>query len=46
MANVLHSSVVSKKLDVKLSDEIECDEVYIVAGHNGNPEAVKKGTFR
>ena len=25
-----------------LSGEVECDEVYIVAGHKGNPEAVKK----
>jgi transposase-like protein len=23
-----------------LQDEVECDEVYIVAGHKGNPEAV------
>jgi len=23
-----------------LSGEIECDEVYIVAGHKGHPEAV------
>ena len=22
-----------------LQDEVECDEVYIVAGHKGNPEA-------
>ena len=26
---------------MKLSDEVECDEVYVVAGHKGNPEAVK-----
>jgi predicted RecB family endonuclease len=27
-----------------LTDEVECDEVYIVAGHKGKPEAVvKKG---
>jgi transposase len=25
---------------VTLQDEVECDEVYIVAGHKGNPEAV------
>ena len=25
-----------------LSDEVECDEAYIVAGHKGHPEAVKK----
>ena len=22
--------------------EVECDEVYVVAGHKGHPEAVKK----
>ena len=25
-----------------LSGEVECDEVYVVAGHQGHPEAVKK----
>ena len=42
MASVLRSKVVDKKPDVKLSGEVECDEVYVVAGHKGNPEAVKK----
>jgi hypothetical protein len=27
---------------VKLDGEVECDEVYEVAGHKGHPEAVKK----
>jgi len=26
---------------VKLSGEVECDEVYVVAGHKGNPEVVR-----
>jgi transposase-like protein len=46
MAGVLRSGVVEKKPPVKLSGEVECDEVYVVAGHKGNPAAVKKGTFR
>ena len=25
-----------------LSDEVECDEAYVIAGHKGHPEAVKK----
>src|SRR6266849_6203796 len=29
-----------------LTDEVECDEVYIVAGHKGKPEAVKKRAAR
>ena len=34
--------LVAKEPEVVLSGEVECDEVYIVAGHKGNPEAVKK----
>ena len=36
----LREGVVKKKLKVILQDEAECDEVYIVAGHKGSPEAV------
>lgn len=42
MASILRSGVVDKKPEVKLSGEVECDEVYVVAGHKGNPDAVKK----
>ena len=42
MASVLRSGVIEKKPEEKLSGEVECDEVYVVAGHKGNPEAVKK----
>ncbi len=27
---------------MQLSGEVECDEVYVTAGHKGNPDAVKK----
>jgi len=27
---------------VTLSNEVECDEAYVIAGHKGQPEAVKK----
>jgi transposase len=33
---------VVRKRPVKLDDEVECDEVYGVAGHKGHPEAVKE----
>ena len=34
----------SARPPVTLSGEVECDEVYVVAGHKGHPEAViKKG---
>jgi ISXO2-like transposase domain len=30
-----------KKPTVTLSHEVECDEAYVIAGHKGQPEAVK-----
>ena len=30
-----------KKPVVTLSNEVECDEAYVVAGHKGQPEVVK-----
>jgi len=27
---------------VTLSNEVECDEAYVIAGHKGQPEVVKK----
>src|ERR671912_2509926 len=30
-----------KKPPVTLSNEVECDEAYVVAGHKGQPEVVK-----
>ena len=36
------ASVVERKPEVQLSGEVECDEVYVVAGHKGHPEAVAK----
>ena len=42
MATQLRNGILAKEPAVVLSGEVECDEVYIVAGHKGNPEAVKK----
>ena len=42
MASILRIGVVEKKAKITLSDEVECDEVYIIAGHKGNSAAVKK----
>ena len=42
MAVTLRAGIADKKEDTKLSGKVECDEVYIVAGHKGNPSAVKK----
>lgn len=42
MTQQLRQAVHDKRPDVTLSGEVECDEVYIVAGHKGCPEEVKK----
>jgi transposase-like protein len=42
MTAQLREGVVQRKPEVVLSGEVECDEVYVVAGHQGNPEAVRK----
>lgn len=42
MAEVLRTGVIDKKSETTLSGEVECDEVYVVAGHKGQPEEVKK----
>ena len=42
MTRQLRRGVVARKPPVKLDGEVECDEVYVVAGHKGHPEAVKK----
>jgi transposase-like protein len=46
MAEILRSGVVENKPETLLSGEVECDEVYVTAGHKGQPEAVKKSTGR
>lgn len=42
LAEILRSGVVEKKPEETLSGEVECDEVYVVAGPKGRPDAVKK----
>ncbi len=46
MATQLRNGILAKEPEVVLSGEVECDEVYIVAGHKGNPDAVKKKDAR
>jgi transposase-like protein len=43
MTTLLRGAVYENTPDILLSGEVECDEVYIVAGHKGHPEMVKKG---
>ena len=42
MASQLREGIVERKPEVRLSGEVECDEVYVVAGHKGHPAAVAK----
>ena len=42
MATQLREGIVAAKPTPELSGIVECDEVYIVAGHKGHPEAVQK----
>jgi transposase-like protein len=42
MATLLRAGIVQRKPEGTLSGELECDEVYVVAGHKGHPEAVRK----
>ena len=46
MADKLRKEVQKNNPKPTLSGEVEFDEVYIVAGHKGHPEAVKKGSNR
>lgn len=42
MTQQLREAVDKKRPDVSLEGEVECDEVYVVAGHKGHPDAVNK----
>ena len=42
MIQKLRQGIVDRCPPVVLEGEVECDEVYVVAGHKGHPEAVKK----
>lgn len=37
----LRTGIVVKKPKVRLTGEVECDEIYLIAGHKGQPEVVK-----
>lgn len=42
MTAQLREGVVTRKPEPILQDTVECDEVYVIAGHKGHPAAVKK----
>ena len=41
MITTLRPGIVDRTPPEELSGEVECDEVYVIAGHEGHPEAVK-----
>jgi transposase-like protein len=46
MASGLREGLVAKAPEVKLEGVVEIDEVYVVAGHKGNPIATQKKAAR
>ena len=46
MTTILRNKTFENKPNITLSGEVEFDEVYVVAGHKGQPEAVKKRVER
>ena len=46
MTEQLRTGLVAKAPAVQLAGEVEIDEVYVIAGHKGQPAAVVKGGGR
>jgi cysteine sulfinate desulfinase/cysteine desulfurase-like protein len=46
MTSRLREGLLAKVPDVKLEGVVEIDEVYVVAGHKGHPEATQKKAVR
>ena len=46
MTSELRQAVADKRPEVQLSGTVEFDEVYVTAGHKGQPETVKKKAVR
>jgi transposase-like protein len=46
MTSQLRQGLVERQPEVRLDGEMEADEVYVVAGHKGNPAAVQKKVVR
>ena len=42
ITTTLRDGIVAQEPRIELSGTVECDEVYVVAGHKGHPESVKK----
>ena len=42
MTEQLREGIVQSQPQVILEGEVKCDEAYVIAGHKGQPDAVKK----
>ena len=42
MTTTLRTGIVQQEGSIELSGTVECDEVYVIAGHKGHPNFVKK----
>jgi transposase-like protein len=42
MTEQLRAGIVQSQPQVTLEGEVECDEAYVIAGHQGQPDTVKK----
>lgn len=42
MTRTLRRGIEARRPSVRLEGTVECDEVYVVAGHKGQPAAVEK----
>ena len=45
MIQLLRQGIVDRTPPVMMEGEVECDEVYVVAGHKGHTEGVKKKAY-
>jgi len=41
MTSLLRGGVVDRRPVVRLEGEVECDEVYVIAGHKGRPDGIR-----
>jgi transposase-like protein len=46
MAELLRGGIVQRRPNVRMQGVVECDEVYVVAGHKGRPDKIKGRTAR
>ena len=42
MTSQLRAGIMEKKPEIVLSGEVECDELYLIAGFKGQPAEVRK----